>query len=67
MQKKLKISHHRITCPHCGEIIKKEWLFICTADEDIKYIYICPLCEEIIGVYNQGLNKKIINQIELIN
>ena len=42
--------------------IEKEWLLICSADKDIKYIYICALCEEIIGIFNHRLNKTIIKK-----
>jgi len=65
MQKKLKISHHKMTCPNCRKNVKKEWLFICTTIEDVKYIYICSLCSEIIGVFNNRLSGTLINELEL--
>jgi hypothetical protein len=65
MQKKLKISHHKLTCPHCRQNLKKEWLFICTTNEYVKYIYMCSHCKEVIGIFNNKLNKTAIKNLAL--
>jgi len=62
MQKKLKISHHKLTFPHCRQNVEKEWLFICTTIEDVKYSYICSLCDEITGIFNNKVSETKLNE-----